>query len=128
MANEKLIITISTSAGQGLTVDTQALSDEAASETVLYETAPAGSSAQPSAKGETAPAASALQAIEVASKAKPWEDLSEKPTGMNFQPDAALHAKMNWICNNVPRMSRLRILREAADMFCDQLIAKHYKE
>jgi outer membrane biosynthesis protein TonB len=62
-------------------------------------------------------------------KAKPWESASETPKGLNFQPDAALHAKMNWVCNNVPGgMSRLRILREGALMLCDALIAKHYKE
>lgn len=58
---------------------------------------------------------------------KPWEELNEKPTSVNFMPDASLHAKMQWVCDNVPKMSRLRLVREAVDMYCDQLIAKRYK-
>gem|GEM_PF-7029681 len=50
-----------------------------------------------------------------------------KPTGLNFQPDASLHAKMEWVCDNVPKMSKLRILREGAELLCNQLIEKHYR-
>jgi hypothetical protein len=75
---------------------------------------------------EKASPAPALQAVEA--KRKPWENPTEPPKGLNFQPDEELHAKMNWVCDNVPKMSRLRILREGALMLCDALIAKHYKE
>lgn len=59
--------------------------------------------------------------------AKPWENPTVKPTGLNFQPDAVLHAKMEWVCNNVPKMSRLRLVRLATEAYCDQLIEKHYR-
>lgn len=75
---------------------------------------------------EKTPPALAPQTAEV--KRKPWENPTDPPKGLNFQPDASLHAKMNWVCENVPQMSRLRILREGAMMFCNALIAKHYKE
>jgi hypothetical protein len=58
---------------------------------------------------------------------KPWEQSTERGKGLNFQPDELLHAKMNWVCDNVPRMSRLRILRDGAMAECDRLIAIHYK-
>jgi hypothetical protein len=134
MANEKVIITISTPAGRGLTVDTHALSDGAARHLGLHGAAPeatggalAGEPNQHAAEAGEFLLAPAPQAAEAKSTAKPWEDLSEKPTGLNFQPGAALHAKMNWVCDNVPKMSRLRILREGAMMLCDALIEKHYK-
>lgn len=56
---------------------------------------------------------------------KPWELASGDPTAINFRPDMSLHAKMEWVCENVPKMSRLRILREGATLLCNQLIAKH---
>lgn len=58
---------------------------------------------------------------------KPWEVASGDPTAINFRPDMSLHAKMEWVCENVPRMSRLRILREGATLLCNQLIDKHYR-
>jgi len=82
-------------------------------------------SAQPAAELErTAPAPSA-QAEEI--NPKPWVNPTVKPTGLNFQPDASLHAKMEWVCDNVPKMSKLRILREGAELLCNQLIEKHYR-
>ncbi|PYD85004.1 hypothetical protein DNF23_51270 [Pseudomonas syringae pv. pisi] len=58
---------------------------------------------------------------------KPWEVASTEPTGSNFKPELPLHAKMEWVCDNVPKMSKLRILREGAALLCEQLIEKHYK-
>ncbi|MGO4478046.1 hypothetical protein AB4Z32_17500 [Massilia sp. 2TAF26] len=75
---------------------------------------------------EKTPPVPAPQAAEA--KRKPWENPTDPPKGLNFQPDAELHAKMNWVCENVPRMSRLRILREGAMMFCNAMIEKHDKE
>jgi hypothetical protein len=92
---------------------------EAAGDALAPETvrAPAGAD-------KAAPAPS-MQAVEA--KRKPWDNPTVKPTGLNFQPDTALHAKMEWICDNVPKMSRLRILRDGAMAECDRLIALHYK-
>lgn len=62
-----------------------------------------------------------------AKSTKPWEVCDTEPTASNFRPDLPLHSKMEWVCNNVPKMSRLRILREGAGLLCNQLIEKHYK-
>jgi hypothetical protein len=95
-------------------------------ETPAEPAKPAPTPAEPAAhvhKRATDPAPDAP-----APKRKPWENPTDTPKGLNFQPPADLHAKMNWVCDNVPKMSRLRILREGAMMLCDALIAKHYKE
>lgn len=83
--------------------------------------------AQPAVETEKMPPAPAPQAVEAKHTTKPWENPTDTPKGLNFQPEAELHAKMNWVCENVPKMSRLRILREGAMLLCDQLIAKHYR-
>lgn len=75
--------------------------------------------AQVSAKVEQSLLAPAQRAVE------PWEQYMEEPKGLNFKPDMTLHAKMTWVCNHIPRMSRLRILRDGATMLCDQLITTH---
>lgn len=80
---------------------------------------------QPQPESRKTPPAPVAQAAEV--KRMPWDNPTVKPTGLNFQPDASLHAKMEWVCNNVPKMSRLRILREGAMLLCDQLIAKYHR-
>jgi hypothetical protein len=82
--------------------------------------------AQPPVEAEKAPPAPAPQAEPAK---KPWEVATSDPTAVNFRPDAALHAKMEWVSKNVPGgMSRLALLRTAANLLCDQLIAKHYRE
>jgi hypothetical protein len=48
--------------------------------------------------------------------------------GLSFQPDATLPVQMNWVCDNVSKMSWFRILGEGAMVLCDQLIAMHYRE
>jgi len=68
-----------------------------------------------------------MPASQVSEAKKPWEVAATEPTASNFKPDMSLHAKMEWACNNVPRMSRLRILREGAELLCNQLIEKHYR-
>jgi hypothetical protein len=135
MPDNKVLITISTRADHRLTVDTQALHDEAAGYIAHYVAtqkavgaAQALEPVQLPAEVEKTPPAPAPQAEEAKPKAKPWEDLTDQPKGLNFQPAADLHAKMNWVCDNVPKMSRLRILREGAELLCNQLIAKYYKE
>ena len=89
-------------------------------------TAPASEPVQ--APAESAKVVPAPSVHAAAATRKPWENPTDTPKGLNFQPPADLHAKMNWICDNVPKMSRLRILREGAELLCDQLIAKHYRE
>ena len=79
---------------------------------------------KPTAEPEKTPHASATQAAEVK---RPWEVCNTEPTASNFRPDLSLHAKMEWVCNNVPKMSRLRILREGAELLCNQLIEKQVK-
>jgi hypothetical protein len=59
---------------------------------------------------------------------KPWEVAAGSPTAVNFRPDMSLHAKMEWVCDNVPKMSRLRILREGAELRCNMLIEKHFRK
>ena len=80
--------------------------------------------AQPIAEAEKTPPAPAHEAV---SAENPWGAASGTPTAINFRPDMSLHAKMEWVCDNVPKMSRLRILREGATLLCDHLIAKHYR-
>jgi len=134
MTNEKLIITISTEPGKALTVDAHALPNEAAQHVRLYRATPeasraaqAAESAQPPAEIGKTPPVPAPQAA--APKMKPWENLTGTPKSLNFQPSPELHAKMQWVCDNVPGgKSRLAILREGAMMLCDAMIAKHYKE
>lgn len=88
--------------------------------------AQAPESAQSPVEVKRVPTAPAMRAAE--GKAKPWENSTETPKGLNFQPDAALHAKMNWVCENLPKMSRLRILREGAELLCNQLIEENYRD
>jgi hypothetical protein len=80
--------------------------------------------AQPTAEVEKS--APAPTPAAVATK-KPWEVASGNPTAVNFRPDQSLHAKMEWVCDNVPKRSKLRILRDGAMAECDRLIALHYK-
>ena len=129
MATEKVIITISTPTGQGVTVDTHAASDETTQHVRLFgavEGRPSDQAAESTHSPTDEPKAPPAPAQPVA-KRKPWENPTDAPKGLNFQPEAELHAKMNWVCENVPKMSRLRILREGAMMFCEAMIEKHYK-
>lgn len=136
MTTEQLTITISAPDRLGLSIATDGLPlkrptqvdlfrpqsdegvDQPPSEVQLADT-------QTEAKAKKTPPAASPQAEE---PKKPWEDLSQKPTGTNFMPDPELHAKMAWVSANVPGgMSRLRILREGAMAECDRLIALHYR-
>lgn len=79
---------------------------------------------QPVAEQDQAPPVLATNPGELK---KPWENPTGTPRGLNFQPDLSLHAKMEWVCDTVPKMSKLRILREGAELLCNQLIEKYYK-
>jgi len=109
---------------------------EAGNTAQLAEPVQALDQTQPVAGPEQTPPAPAEQAAHVHRRTddpapsadagkKPWEVCDTEPTASNFRPDLPLHAKMEWVCNNVPKMSRLRILREGAELLCNQLIDKH---
>lgn len=90
---------------------------------------PAAAPAQPAAEPvKAAPAPAPAVETPPAPAKKPWEVCDTAPTGLNFKPEADLHAKMEWVCDNVPKMNRSRILRDGAMLLCDQLIAKYGKE
>jgi hypothetical protein len=57
----------------------------------------------------------------------PWDDLTGEPKGLSLKMMPVLYAKMQWVCDNVPRMSMLKIVREGAEAEADRLIALHYK-
>lgn len=96
---------------------------EAGKTAQLAESVHALDQTQPVAEPEQSPPAPAPQ---VAEGKKPWELANSAPTSILFKPEAILHGKMDWICNNVPKMSRLRILREGAELLCNRLIETHY--
>jgi hypothetical protein len=57
----------------------------------------------------------------------PWDDLTGEPKGLSLKMTPVLYAKMQWVCDNVPRMSMLKIVREGAEAEADRLIALHFK-
>lgn len=130
MATDKVMITISGLKDHEVTVESDGQPDKA-----LYEADPVHVAHGPptalefSANDSSSPVAktSPETAGAAAEGRPPWEQASGDPTAVNFRPDMPLHAKMEWVCENVPKMSRLRILREGATLLCNQLIAKHYQ-
>lgn len=130
MATDKVMITISGLKDHEVTLESDAQPGKA-----LYHTDSLhidnGVPGTPECMATQLPSMAAATPPEAAGAAlegkAPWEQASGDPTAINFRPDMPLHAKMEWVCENVPRMSRLRILREGAALLCDQLIAKHYR-
>lgn len=130
MATEKVMITIS-----GLQDHEVILASDSQSRKTLHQVDlfraddnPPRAPARPEAQSPNVMAKAPPEAVGVAEVGqKPWEAASGEPTAVNFRPDMPLHAKMEWVCENVPRMSRLRILREGATLLCNQLIDKHYR-
>lgn len=154
MANDKVMITISGLQEREVILASDSPPDKTLHQVDLFQAAdgpprapkrPEAQSPGIAAKG-LPEAAEAPQAVEVAQPAaepektapapapaavatkKPWEVASGDPTAINFRPDMSLHAKMEWVCDNVPKMSRLRILREGAELLCNMLIEKHYRK
>lgn len=83
--------------------------------------------AHPPTDGEKSAPAPAPAAVE-AEKMKPWEDkrgLTE--TNLLYKMPVEVVAKMNWVMDNVPRMNKQRIVRDAVNAELDRLIAEHYK-
>lgn len=58
----------------------------------------------------------------------PWSGTTGKEeTNLLYKMPPDVVAKMDWVIDNVPRMNRQRIVREAVGAYLDGLIAKHYK-
>lgn len=97
---EKVIITISTT-GQAVTVDTQAASDGTTRHLRLHE-AVEGRLGDHVAELAPLPIEEPITLPMPAEQArgphlKPWQTSTDSPKGLNFQPEAELHAKMNWV-------------------------------
>jgi len=130
MATDKVMITISGLQDHEVILASERRPDKTLHQVDLFQvadaapTVPARSEAQSITSTATVPPEAGGAAV---GGLKPWERASGEPTAVNFRPDIPLHAKMEWVCENVPRMSRLRILREGAMAECDRLIELHYK-
>lgn len=58
----------------------------------------------------------------------PWDNLDGvKKTNLLYEIPPETVAKMNWVIDNVPRMSRQRIVRDAVAAELDRMIALYYK-
>lgn len=129
MATEKVMITISGLQDHEVILASDSRPDKTL-QVDLFQAAdgPPGAHARSEIQSATMTAKAPLEAAGAATGGqKPWELASGNPTAINFRPDMPLHAKMEWVCENVPRMSRLRILRDGAMAECDRLIELHYK-
>jgi hypothetical protein len=63
-----------------------------------------------------------------ASSSTPWTGAPGKEeTNLLYKMPPDVVAKMNWVIDNVPRMNKQRIVREAVGAYLDGLIEKHYK-
>jgi hypothetical protein len=56
----------------------------------------------------------------------PWECATGTPKGISIKLPATSYAKLQWVCDNVPRMSLQRIAREGAEAYADRLVALHF--
>jgi len=58
----------------------------------------------------------------------PWTGTAGKEeTNLLYKMPPDVVAKMEWVIDNVPRMNKQRIVREAVGAYLDGLIAQHYK-
>jgi len=130
MATDKVMITISGLQDHEVILASESHPDKTLHQAGLFQATDSvlTGGTLPEAQPTSVPLKSPSEAAGTAGKGKkPWGIASGDPTAVNFRPDIELHAKMEWVCENVPKMSRLRILREGADLRCEQLIAKHYR-
>lgn len=69
------------------------------------------------------------KAKDVAQEKFPWDDLTgiKAKTNLLFEIPADVVAKMDWVCNTLPKMSKQRIVREAVNAELARIIAEHYK-
>jgi hypothetical protein len=58
----------------------------------------------------------------------PWDTAIGEPKGVSPKFSPVLYAKMKWLCDNVPRMSMLRITRDGAEAEANRLVALYYKK
>jgi hypothetical protein len=130
MDTDKLTITISGVQGRGVDVASAKRIEGTPQQVDLFQAADGDAivPAVPHIESPAIPTQTLPEAGKTTAGAlSPWDQATEPGKGLNFLPETLLHAKMNWVCNNVPRMSRLRILRDGAMAECDRLIALHYK-
>jgi len=130
MDTDKLTITISGVQGREVAVASVKEIESTSQQVDLFQAVEGAAtvSAAPFIESPTIPVQTLPEAAKTAAESMaPWDQATEPGKGLNFLPDTLLHAKMNWVCDNVPRMSRLRILRDGAMAECDRLIALHYK-
>lgn len=130
MATDKVMITISGLQDHEVILASDGRLEKALHQVDLFQAAEGapGESACAVMPAPGEPAKASPEAAESVTAGKaPWELASGDPTAINFRPDMPLHAKMEWVCENVPKMSRLRILREGAELLCNMLIEKHYR-
>lgn len=74
------------------------------------------------------PAESPPADVESTSQEFPWNSVEGlKKTNLLYEIPPEIVAKMNWVIDNVPRMSRQRIVRDAVAAELDRLIALYYK-
>ena len=131
MATEKVMITISGLQDHEVILASDNQSSKALHQVDMFRAADSslGAPERPEAQSPSTAAKALPEAAGAVIKGqKPWELASGDPTAINFRPDMSLHAKMEWVCDNVPKMSRLRILREGAELRCNMLIEKHYRK
>ncbi|MFM0608694.1 hypothetical protein PQR05_29610 [Paraburkholderia sediminicola] len=57
----------------------------------------------------------------------PWATSDVMPKGFTTKFPADLHAKMNWIIDNVPRQSIQKIVQAATREYVERIIAEVYK-
>jgi hypothetical protein len=88
--------------------------------------APAVRVAKAAKAPKTAPAKPAAQP-EPDAGPLPWETSDVMPKGFTTKFPADLHAKMNWIIDNVPRQSIQKIVHAATREYVERIIAEVYK-
>ena len=92
----------------------------------ITATLPATPAPPPAAVEKTAPPAGKEGAAP--EKPFPWEDLSGiSETNLLYKIPPEVVAKMDWVCNNVPKMNKQRIVRDGVLAELNRLIDLHYK-
>jgi len=120
MATEKVMITISGLQDHEVILASDSHPDKTLHQVDFFQAADSlpGTSERSKALSHGATTKVPLEAAKAAVEgARPWELASSDPTAINFRPDVALHAKMEWVCENVPRCPSC-VLRARARSCC----------
>jgi hypothetical protein len=84
--------------------------------------------AEPSASSAPSVAADVCNKNEVSPSSTPWSNLDGiSETNLLYTIPPEVVAKMEWVIDNVPKMNKQRIVREAVMVYLDSVIARHYK-